>query len=164
MKKPEPEKKPEPDDPLASLRKSLDQLKTQSREDAPKEQQVARSNQPQQAVMQRNAQPTNQVSVSDIAFIRSQIERRWSVPVGAPEAENLIVEVRIRLAPDGTVQSADVVDRARMQRPGEESYRVAAESAVRAIRAASPLELPAGKYDQLKDIVLAFNPKNMVGR
>lgn len=119
----------------------------------------------QAKVVSRTAEPTTApLTISDIDYIRRQIERHWSFPAGAPRPEDLAVEVRIQLLPDGTVKDVSVVDAARMARPGEEYFRTAAESAVRAIKRASPLDLPPGKYEQLRDITLSFNPRDMVGR
>jgi len=56
------------------------------------------------------------MSMSEIDALRRQIERCWSPPAGAPEAENLVVEVDLTINPDGRVQRAQIVDTARMVR------------------------------------------------
>ena len=73
------------------------------------------------------------------------------MPIGARDAQNLVVEVHIDVNPDRTVQSAEVVDKARMAT--DPFFRAAAESALRALYnpRCTPLELPAGKYDAMED-------------
>ncbi len=81
------------------------------------------------------------------------------MPIGAPEAGGLVVEIRIVLQPDGTVTDTQIVDRARLTRPGEEFFRTMAESAVRAVWRASPLQnLPPEKYKLWREIIFAFKP------
>ncbi|MSP44123.1 MAG: hypothetical protein EXR08_12330 [Alphaproteobacteria bacterium] len=106
-----------------------------------------------------------QMTLSEIDSIRAQIEQCWIVPAGARYAENLIVRVRIFLQPDGALaQPPQVVDASRMNAAGEEAYRTAAESAVRAIMKCQPFQnLPVEKYDRWQDIELNFDPRSMLG-
>lgn len=96
--------------------------------------------------------------------MRQQIEQCWVVPAGAREAENLVVQLRVEMNPDGTVRTAEIQDRARMA--SDSFYRAAAESARRAVLnpRCSPLRLPPEKYNAWKTLVLNFDPKEMVGR
>ncbi len=99
------------------------------------------------------------LSLSVVDAIRRQVEDNWNVPIGAPEAKDLVVEIRIVLQPDGTVTDAQIVDRARMMRPGEEFFRAMAESARRAVWRANPLRnLPPEQYDQWREITFTFRP------
>lgn len=115
----------------------------------------------------RATRPTTsaQMTLSEIDSIRAQIEQCWIVPAGARYAENLIVRVRIFLRPDGGLaQPPQVVDSLRMNMPGEEAYRTAAESAVRAIMKCEPFQnLPVEKYDRWQEIELNFDPRTMLG-
>ncbi len=105
------------------------------------------------------------LTISEVDLIRLQIERCWSVPAGARDAEDLVIRIRIYLNPDGSLsREPDIVDRARMARPGEEFFRSAAESAYRAVKKCAPLRnLPIAKYEHWRDIELTFNPKEMLG-
>jgi hypothetical protein len=105
-----------------------------------------------------------QMTLSEIDAIRAQVEQCWSVPAGARYAENLMVRVRIYLRRDGGLaQPPEVVDTLRMSMPGEEAFRTAAESAVRAIMKCEPFKnLPAEKYDRWRDIELNFDPRSML--
>ena len=94
-------------------------------------------------------------------LIRRKVEGCWNVPAGAREAENLLVEIRVVLNRDGSVYRADIVDNGRM---GDSFYRVAAESARRAVHICSPFsELPVDRYDIWQSLTLRFNPKEMLG-
>jgi outer membrane biosynthesis protein TonB len=102
------------------------------------------------------------LTISELDLIRRQFERCWSPPVGARDAANLVVRVRVLLNPDGSLRGPpELIDRSRM---GDDFWRAAAESALRAVRRCEPLkDLPPGKYDRWRDIELTFNPKDMLG-
>ncbi len=106
-----------------------------------------------------------QMTLSEIDSIRAQIEQCWIVPAGARYAEDLVVRVRIFLRPDGGLaQPPQVVNSLRMNTPGEEAYRTAAESAVRAIMKCEPFQnLPVDKFDRWQEIELNFDPRSMLG-
>ena len=103
------------------------------------------------------------LTISDVDYLRRQIERCWTVPAGARDAENLVVKIRIALNLDGSLGGQpQIVDQERMNRPGQEFFRVAAESALRAVLQCAPYKMPREKYDRWRDIVLTFNPKTML--
>lgn len=115
-----------------------------------------------------SAEPDNQapslsdrLTISEEDALRRQIGLCWNMPVGARNAEQLIVEVEIEVNPDRTVRSAQIVDQARMADP---FFRAAAESAVRALRHpnCTPLALPEGKHEQWKVIHFNFDPRDML--
>ena len=103
------------------------------------------------------------LTISELDAIRRQIEACWSIPAGARDAENLIVDIAVVMNPDGTVQSAEIVDRSRLT--GDPFFRAAAESALRAVLhpRCSPLRLPPQKYQQWRKFTLSFNPKELIG-
>ena len=99
------------------------------------------------------------LSLSVLDAIRRQVEENWSLPAGAREAHDLLVEIHILLLSDGTVRAAEIVDTARLDQPGEEFFRSMAESAVRAVRRSSPFrDLPPEKYEQWREITFRFRP------
>ena len=103
------------------------------------------------------------LTISELDAIRRQIEACWSIPAGARDAENLIVDISVIMNPDGTVQRAEIVDRSRLT--SDPFYRAAAESALRAVLhpRCSPLRLPPQKYRQWRRFTLSFNPKELIG-
>jgi outer membrane biosynthesis protein TonB len=106
------------------------------------------------------------LTISEIDAIKQQIGRCWLVPaaIGAKDVEEMMVQVRLKLNPDGTLRESRIVDRFRMETNA--TYKAVAESALRAIRnpRCSRFNLPLQKFDIWKDMVLRFNPSEMVGR
>lgn len=104
----------------------------------------------------------SQLSASEVDMIREQISRCWNVPAGARDAKDLVVEIRVVVNPDGNVQQATIVDRARLA--GDPFFRAAAESARRAFfnPQCRPLRLPPDKYAIWKDLVVDFSPKDIL--
>ena len=102
------------------------------------------------------------MTVSELDAIRRQIEACWNVPAGARDAENLVVDIRVVMNPDGTVRHASVVDRDRMAR--DSFFRATVESALRAVfnPRCNPLKLPPKKYKHWQTFTLSFNPKEMI--
>ena len=99
------------------------------------------------------------LSLNVVDAIRRQIEEKWSLPAGAADAGGLEVEIEIVLMRDGTVRKASIVDSAQLNLAGEEFFRTMAESALRAVQRASPLQnLPPEKYEQWREITFRFRP------
>ena len=118
-------------------------------------------------VISRNAPLQDRpLTISEIDAFRDQIQRCWSVPAGAVDARNLVVSLLIFLNPDGSLARApEIIDRARMDRPGQEFFRAAAESAVRAVLKCEPYDmLPVEIYEFWREIELKFDPQEMLGR
>jgi hypothetical protein len=75
----------------------------------------------------------------------------------------LSVEVRILLYPDGRVKKASIAQSLYGRYQSDTIFRAAADSALRAVQLASPLKnLPADKYSSWKDMVVNFDPKEML--
>lgn len=104
----------------------------------------------------------NRISMGEQNALLAQLAKCWNVPTGARYAEDLIVDLRLVINPDRTVQSAKVVDTGRYNR--DSFFRAAADSALRAVRnpACSPLELPPEKYQEWRYLRLTFNPSSML--
>ncbi|MDR2459136.1 MAG: cell envelope integrity protein TolA [Holosporales bacterium] len=102
------------------------------------------------------------LTATQIDLIRQTIRKCWHFPAGLKNAEDLVVDVEMELAPDGKITKAVVVDKKRMDR--DPDFKIAAESAVRAVMddKCNNLTLPKEKYDEWKNITLSFNPKDML--
>lgn len=101
------------------------------------------------------------MTISEMDALRRQLERCWNIPIGAREAQDLVVDVQLVVNQDRTVRDAQIVDR---RRYAEDSFfRAAADSALRAVLSAecNPLELPRDKYDQWRNMTFRFNPREM---
>ncbi len=156
-KQPEKKKKKEPEpDRLASILQNVDQLKQEVPE---QRQQPTQEPQPQQAATLSSVPMT----ISEIDAVRQQINPCWNPPVGAPNAAELVVEVRIFLNQDGSLLRWTVLDAGRINR--DTFHRVAAEAAVRAIKRCTPLQrLPPKKYSVWREITLNFDPSEILGQ
>ena len=104
----------------------------------------------------------NALTLSQEDALKAQIFGCWSLPLGLPYQENLLVRIRLRLKPDGTVLRSEILDHVRMNRPGQGFYKVLAESALRAIRICQPLRVPPTGYDKWKDLQLNFDANEML--
>ena len=102
------------------------------------------------------------LTLSQEDALKAQIFGCWSLPLGLPYQENLLVRIKLRLKPDGTVLRSEVLDHARMNKPGHGFYKVLAESALRAIRICQPLRVPPTGYEKWKDLQLNFDANEML--
>ena len=75
--------------------------------------------------------------------LKAQIFGCWSIPLGLPYNEDLLVRIKLQLEPDGSIIKTEILDHARMNRPGQGFYKVLAESALRAIKLCQPLRVPS---------------------
>tara|TARA_B110000438_G_scaffold73863_1_gene73997 strand:+ start:441 stop:1253 length:813 start_codon:yes stop_codon:yes gene_type:complete len=105
---------------------------------------------------------TNALTLSQEDALKAQIFGCWSLPLGLPYQKNLLVRVKLKLKPDGTVLKSEILDHARMNQPGQGFYKVLAESALRAIRICQPLRVPPTGYEKWKDLQLNFDANEML--
>lgn len=178
QKKPEPPAKPEPkkeepkpeppkekakkdeDDPFKDLLKNVEKF----RKETPPQQtaQATPSPQPPAASGQGprvyNAPVAERATMTEIDFIRKQIEDKWLVDPGAVGVKDMVVRLRVTMQPDGTVTNVEVLDRARYA--ADSAFRAVADSAYRAVFKASPLQYPVQKYETFKVMDLNFSPQS----
>jgi hypothetical protein len=102
------------------------------------------------------------LSLSEEDALKAQIFGCWSIPLGLPYNENLLVKIKLKLKPDGTVIRTEILDHARMNKPGQGFYKVLAESALRAIQLCQPLRVPTTGYERWKDLQLNFDAREML--
>ena len=102
------------------------------------------------------------LTLSEEDALRAQIFGCWTVPLGLPYDDNLLVRIKLELKQDGTISKSEILDHERMNRPGQKFYKVLAESALRAVRICQPLKVPQTGYEKWKNIQLNFNPKEML--
>jgi len=102
------------------------------------------------------------LTLSQEDALKAQIFGCWSLPLGLPYHENLMVRIKLKLKPDGTVLRSEILDHARMNKPGQGFYKVLAESALRAIRICQPLRVPPTEYEKWKDLQLNFDANEML--
>ena len=102
------------------------------------------------------------LTLSQEDALRAQIFGCWSVPLGLPYDEDLLVRIKLQLKQDGTIMKSEILDHQRMNKPGQKFYKVLAESALRAVRLCQPLKVPPTGYDKWKNLQLNFNPTEML--
>ena len=105
---------------------------------------------------------TTALTLSEEDALKAQIFGCWSIPLGLPYNENLLVRIRLRLEPDGSVAKTEILDHARMNKPGQGFYKVLAESALRAIKLCQPLRVPSTGYERWKELQLNFDAREML--
>ena len=112
--------------------------------------------------------PDKQVTMSErhamINAVKRRMEPCWNFQAGSKKAQDIIVEIEVKLRPDGYVLDAKIMNRSELR---SDPFKLAAgESALRAVLNPScqPYILPANRYDVWKDIKLTFNPREMLGR
>jgi hypothetical protein len=102
------------------------------------------------------------LTLSEEDALRAQIFGCWTVPLGLPYDDNLLVRIKLELKQDGTISKSEILDHERMNRPKQKFYKVLAESALRAVRICQPLKVPQTGYEKWKNIQLNFNPTEML--
>ena len=102
------------------------------------------------------------LSLSEEDALKAQIFGCWSIPLGLPYNEDLLVRIKLELKPDGSVISSEILDHARMNKPGQGFYKVLAESALRAIKLCQPLRVPSTGYERWKNLQLNFDAREML--
>ena len=105
----------------------------------------------------------SKLTLSEEDALKAQIFGCWSIPLGLPYDENLLVRIKLKLKPDGSVTKTEILDHARMNKPGQGFYKVLAESALRAVRLCQPLRVPASGYERWKELQLNFDAREMLG-
>ena len=105
----------------------------------------------------------SKLTVSEELALQAQIFSCWSVPLGLPYNENLLVRIKLILRPDGSIIKTEIVDHERMHQPGQGFYKVLVESALRAIQLCQPLKVPTSGYERWKDLQLNFDAREMLG-
>ena len=107
-----------------------------------------------------------ELTISEQDALSSRLSACWNIDAGVKGAVNMVVEIRVNLRKDGSVEEVRIADRARYNT--DTSFRSVAESARRAVficeynKEESPFKFLAVKYPQnfdvWKTLVLFFNP------
>ena len=109
----------------------------------------------------RNIQTTG-LTLSEEDALKAQIFGCWSIPLGLPYNEDLLVRIKLKLKPDGSITKTEILDHARMNKPGQAFYKVLAESALRAVKLCQPLRVPSTGYERWKELQLNFDAREML--
>jgi outer membrane biosynthesis protein TonB len=91
--------------------------------------------------------------------IQSRIEQNWILPIGGQSAENTIIRLRIELKSDGYLLRPPTV----MDPAYSPVQQAMADAAVRAAESGQPFIIPPQQFEQCRDLILRFNPRDMYG-
>ena len=105
----------------------------------------------------------SKLTLSEEDALKAQIFTCWSVPIGLPFSEDLLVRVKLQLKPDGTIEKLEMLDHVKMNTPGKEKFRTLADSVRRAIQLCNPLKVPSSGYERWKNMILNFDARDMLG-
>ncbi len=162
-----PRHKPKPPNAFTSVLKTVEELtrKLTSNRDKPKKEK--KKDDAFSQIASRLDGPvassisSQNVTISEIDMLRRQIAKCWNIPAGAKDAQDINIEIEVKMNPDGTVRQARVVDQGRMR--SDSFFRSSAEAALRAVYnpRCQPFKLSRDKYTQWKTMALNFNPKEM---
>jgi hypothetical protein len=97
------------------------------------------------------------MSINELDALRARISDCWTPPPGGLGADAIVVKIRLRLNPDGTLEGYPTVANSN----ASPFFQAAADSAVRAVFQCQPYTLPAEKYALWRDMILNFDPSQM---
>jgi colicin import membrane protein len=98
------------------------------------------------------------LSQSELDALRARLTKLWNVQAGTERPEELIVDIRIKLTPDRRLAAPpEIVSRGTSPR-----YQAAADAAMRAVLQGQPFDmLQTATYEQWKDMIVTFDPRQM---
>lgn len=97
---------------------------------------------------------------NDYGMIKQQIIPHWYVPVSVNRANNMVVSLEVSVSENGKVTDVVIIDANRYNL--DALFKVAVDSARRAVFLASPLKIPAGKLKFFRKFIMKFDPKDAV--
>ncbi len=99
------------------------------------------------------------MSLSELDALRQRLAQLWNIPAGAKDPQELVVQIRMKLKPDGTLAGPPMV-----LTSGKSPLFVAArDSAIRALFRGQPYDmLRPENYELWKDIEITFDPRDMI--
>ena len=110
----------------------------------------------------RNIENTS-LTLSEEDALKAQIFGCWSVPLGLPLSDDMLVRIKLDLKPDGSIDKMEMLDHVKMNTPGKEKFRTLADSVRRAVQLCNPLRVPSTGYERWKKMILNFNAREMIG-
>tara|TARA_Y100000768_G_scaffold363176_1_gene322610 strand:+ start:4224 stop:4844 length:621 start_codon:yes stop_codon:yes gene_type:complete len=106
---------------------------------------------------------TSGLTLSEEDALKAQIFSCWSVPIGLPFSEDLIIRVKLNLKSDGFIEKLEILDQDKINAPGKEHLRILADSVKRAIKLCNPLKVPDRGHERWKELILNFDARDMLG-
>jgi hypothetical protein len=162
QKKKEEQNKKEDKKRMASILKSIEKIKTQTKNINDKDKEDKKEDEKKQDDIKdvNNVSLGEKLTISELDMIKRQFYDCWIVPAGAKNLKNLIVSIQLKLDESGTVINSKLMNEKKL---GDPFFRAAAESAIRAVNhpECRKLKVPKKKYEIWKSLILDFNPAIM---
>ncbi len=99
------------------------------------------------------------ITQSELDALRARLAQLWNPPAGARNPQELVVQIRMQLKPDGTLAAPPTV----VNSGQSPMFMAARDSAVRAVFRGQPFDmLRPENYEQWKDIEINFDPREMI--
>lgn len=95
----------------------------------------------------------------EIAALRAQVQKCWTLPVGLPNAMKLEAVLRVSLARNGAITAGPELMKANASAGGP----VLVGIAMKALRDCAPYRLPAAKYNEWRTLDLRFLATGLAG-
>ncbi len=147
---------------MASILKSIEKIKTQTKNLKDKDQEDKKDDEKKLDDKKdvKNVSLGEKLTISELDMIKRQFYDCWIVPAGAKNLKNLIVSIQLKLDESGTVINSKLINDKNISDP---FFRAAAESAIRAVNhpECKKLKVPEKKYEIWKSLILDFNPSIM---
>lgn len=162
--KPKPEKPKEPE-PKKEEEMDLDAILKSVKDTAQQQPDEATDSAPSDAQSKSDTAYIDSLplTMSEKDAIRNQIAKCWSPPIGAKDAENLAAQLRVTYEKDGSLINVYLAAGQQARYQTDSFFRSAVDSAMRAVRACTPLQgMPPDKYQRWKDVELTFDPRDML--
>jgi colicin import membrane protein len=100
-----------------------------------------------------------QLSQSALDALRSRLAQLWNPPAAANNPQELVVQIRMQLKPDGTLAAPPMV----VNSGHSPMFIAARDSAVRAVIRGQPFDMLKPEfYEQWKDVEITFDPREMI--
>jgi outer membrane biosynthesis protein TonB len=100
-----------------------------------------------------------QLTQNELDALRARLAQLWNPPAGAQNPQELVVAIRMRLKPDGTLAAPPTVTTSGQS----QLFMAARDSAIRAVFRGQPFDmLRPETYELWKDIEITFDPRDMI--
>jgi outer membrane biosynthesis protein TonB len=102
----------------------------------------------------------SKLTQSEMDALRGQIQKNWSIIAGIEGADGVLIKVTMKLD-----ESGDIIGEPEVTASGgsDNARRTLQASALRAVRRSAPFKnLPADKYDAWSEVVVNFDPSELL--
>ena len=99
------------------------------------------------------------LTLSFVKNLQSHVAKCWQPPITAVYDNSLTVDILVEVDKSGDVQRAELRDKERSIL--DPQFKAASMAAQRAVFDCSPLPIPSGSHEQLKEFIISFDPTYM---